>query len=75
MKTAVRALCYGHGSVQEIHPGDSVWIPAEVKHWHGASKTTAMTHIAIAEAVEGKVVDWLEPVSNEQYNSQERTLE
>ncbi|MGB6008569.1 (R)-mandelonitrile lyase [Castellaniella sp.] len=61
----------GAGFVQEwdgpersIHPGDQVWIPAGVKHWHGASPTAAMTHIAIAEALDGKVVDWLEKVDD-----------
>lgn len=53
--------------VQEIKPGDVVWIPAGVKHWHGAAPTTGMTHIAIAEALDGKVVDWMEKVSDEQY--------
>ena len=52
---------------QEIHPGDTVWIPPGVKHWHGASPTVGMTHIAIAEALDGKTVEWMEKVSNEQY--------
>jgi quercetin dioxygenase-like cupin family protein len=55
------------GPVQEIRPGDIVWIPPGVKHWHGAAPTTAMTHIAIQEHVDGKVVDWMEKVSDEQY--------
>lgn len=55
------------GPVQEIRPGDTVWIPAGVKHWHGATATTAMTHIALAEALDGTAVDWLEPVSEAQY--------
>jgi quercetin dioxygenase-like cupin family protein len=55
------------GPVSEIRPGDVVWIPAGVKHWHGASPTTAMTHIAIQEARDGTVVTWLEHVSDEQY--------
>ena len=55
------------GAVQEIRPGDIVWFAAGERHWHGASPTTAMTHIAFAEAEDGKVVDWLEPVSDEQY--------
>lgn len=55
------------GPVQEIRPGDTVWIPPGVKHWHGASRSTAMSHIAIAEALDGKVVDWMEEVSDEQY--------
>nr|WP_085728512.1 cupin domain-containing protein [Pseudomonas sp. R37(2017)] len=64
----------GSGLVQElgqpvrsIKPGDTVWIPPNVKHWHGATATTAMTHIAIAEVLDGKVVDWMEQVSDEQY--------
>ncbi len=55
------------GPVEEIHPGDVVWFPPNLKHWHGASLTTAMTHIAIHEALNGKVVDWMEKVSDEQY--------
>ncbi len=50
------------GPVQEIRQGDTVWIPPCVKHWHGAGETTAMSHIAIAESLDGKVVDWMEPV-------------
>ena len=53
--------------VQEIRPGDIVWIPPGVKHWHGAAPTTAMTHIAIQEHLDGKVVDWMEKVSDEHY--------
>jgi quercetin dioxygenase-like cupin family protein len=53
--------------IEEIHPGDVVWFPPHVKHWHGATPTTAMTHIAIQERLDGKVVDWLEKVSDEQY--------
>ena len=55
------------GPVEEVHPGDVVWFPPGEKHWHGASPTTAMTHIAIQEQLDGKVVDWLEHVSDEQY--------
>lgn len=55
------------GSVEEIHPGDVVWFPPGVRHWHGATATTAMTHTAIHELLDGKAVDWLEPVSEEQY--------
>jgi quercetin dioxygenase-like cupin family protein len=54
-------------AVEEIRPGDVVWIPPGVKHWHGATATTAMTHIAIQEKLNGSVGDWLEPVSEEQY--------
>jgi quercetin dioxygenase-like cupin family protein len=52
---------------EEIQPGDVVWFPPGVKHWHGATSTTAMTHIAIQEQLDGKTVDWLEHVSDEQY--------
>jgi quercetin dioxygenase-like cupin family protein len=55
------------GPVEEIHPGDVVWFPAGEKHWHGASPTTAMTHIAIQESLDGKVVEWMEKVTDEQY--------
>lgn len=55
------------GPVEEIRPGDVVWIPPGEKHWHGASPATAMTHIAVQEHLEGKVVDWMEPVGDEQY--------
>jgi quercetin dioxygenase-like cupin family protein len=55
------------GPVEEIRPGDVVWFPPGVKHWHGASPTVAMTHIAIHEALDGKVVEWMEKVSDEEY--------
>jgi quercetin dioxygenase-like cupin family protein len=55
------------GPVEEILPGDVVWFAAGEKHWHGASPTTAMTHIAIQERLDGKVVEWLEQVTDEQY--------
>jgi len=61
-----RAQCEG-GAMEEIRPGDVVWFPAGVKHWHGAGPSTAMTHIAIQEQVEGKAVTWLEKVTDEQY--------
>jgi 4-carboxymuconolactone decarboxylase len=54
-------------AVDEIRAGDVVWIPAGVKHWHGAAPTTAMTHIALADAVDGRTVEWLEQVSDAQY--------
>ncbi|MFA5957737.1 cupin domain-containing protein [Hyphomicrobium sp.] len=57
------------GPVEEIRPGDVVWFPPGEKHWHGATATTAMTHIAIQEASNGKTVDWLEHVSDEQYRA------
>ena len=55
------------GATEEVRPGDVVWFPPGEKHWHGAAPTTAMTHIAIQEALEGKVVEWMEHVSDEQY--------
>jgi len=55
------------GLVEAIYPGDIVWFPPGEKHWHGAAPTTAMTHIAIAELLDGKAVDWLEKVTDEQY--------
>lgn len=55
------------GPVEEINPGDVVWFNPNEKHWHGASPTIAMTHIAIQEQLNGKVVDWMEKVSDEQY--------
>ena len=55
------------GPIKEIQPGDVVWFEPGEKHWHGASPTAAMTHIAIQEAFNGKVVDWMEQVSDEQY--------
>jgi quercetin dioxygenase-like cupin family protein len=55
------------GSIEEIRPGDVVWFAPGEKHWHGATPTTAMTHIAIQEALDGKVVDWMEKVRDEQY--------
>jgi quercetin dioxygenase-like cupin family protein len=53
--------------IEEIHPGDVVWILPGEKHWHGATATTAMTHIAIQEQLDGKTADWMEKVSDEQY--------
>ena len=55
------------GPIEEIRPGDVVWFSPAEKHWHGAAPTTAMTHIAIQEQLDGKVVDWMEQVTNEQY--------
>ena len=55
------------GPVEEIRAGDIIWFEPGEKHWHGASATTARTHIAIAEALDGKVVDWMETVTDEQY--------
>jgi len=56
------------GPIQEIKAGDVIWCPPKVKHWHGASPTTAMTHIAITGTLNGKNVEWMEKVSDEQYN-------
>ena len=55
------------GMIEEIRPGDVVRIPPGERHWHGAAPTTAMTHIAIQERLDGKAVDWMEQVSDEQY--------
>ena len=55
------------GPIEDIRPGDVVWFAPGEKHWHGASPTTAMTHIAIQENQNGKVVDWMEKVTDEQY--------
>ena len=55
------------GTIEKIYPGDVVWFPPGEKHWHGASPNTAMTHIAIQEYLDGKAVDWMDKVSDEQY--------
>ncbi|GHC76469.1 hypothetical protein GCM10010136_27190 [Limoniibacter endophyticus] len=55
------------GSLEQVRPGDVVWFPADEKHWHGASATVAMTHIAIQEAINGSAVTWMEKVTDEQY--------
>jgi len=55
------------GPIEEIRPGDVIWFPPGEKHWHGATATTAMTHIAIVERLDGKSSDWMEKVSDEQY--------
>ena len=56
------------GPIEEIRPGDVVWFPPGEKHWHGATASTGMTHIAVQEALNGQVADWLEHVSDEQYS-------
>jgi len=58
------------GPTEEIRPGDVVWFPPGEKHWHGASSTTSMTHIAIQEELDGTTADWMEKVSNMQYNGE-----
>jgi quercetin dioxygenase-like cupin family protein len=55
------------GHIEEIRPGDVVWFAPNEKHWHGATTTTAITHIAIQEALDGKAVEWMEHVTNEEY--------
>jgi len=57
------------GPVEEIRPGDVVWFPPNEKHWHGASPATAMAHIAIQESLDGRAVDWMEKVTDEQYGA------
>ena len=63
---AGRAQSWGQ-PIQELRPGDVVWFAPGENHWHGAAPTTAMTHIAMQERLDGKAVDWLEHVSDEQY--------
>jgi len=67
-------ITFGRGWLQEegeeileMNPGDVIWIPAGIKHWHGASPENAMTHIAIAESLNGSPVTWMEKVTDEQY--------
>ena len=57
------------GPIEEIRAGDIVWFGPGERHWHGASPTTAMTHIAIAEMLDGKVVEWMEHITDEQYGN------
>ncbi|MCJ2088132.1 cupin domain-containing protein [Methylobacterium sp. E-005] len=57
------------GPVEEIRPGDIVWFPPDEKHWHGATATTGMSHVAIAEKLDGKSVDWMEQVTDAQYRA------
>ena len=70
------AVISGFGRVQvwgqkarEIRPGDVVWIPPDEKHWHGAGPNTVMVHVAMQEALDGKHVEWMEPVTDEQYET------
>lgn len=62
------------GPVQDIFPGDVVWLEPDEKHWHGASPETAMTHIAVHEVLNGKAVDWMEHVTDEQYGAPESAV-
>jgi quercetin dioxygenase-like cupin family protein len=55
------------GPIEEVRPGDVVWFPPGLRHWHGATPTTAMTHIAVQESLDGKNVDWMEKVTDQQY--------
>jgi quercetin dioxygenase-like cupin family protein len=57
------------GRIEEILPGDVIWFPPGEKHWHGATPTTAMTHIAVQEALDGKTAEWMEEVSDAQYRA------
>jgi len=57
------------GPIEDIRPGDVIWFAPGEKHWHGAAPTTAMTHIAVQERLDGKTVDWMEKVSDEQYQA------
>ena len=65
--------CEG-ASTQTIRPGDVIWFPPGEKHWHGATASTAMSHIAIQEKLDGKVVDWLEQVTDAQYRQQRQDV-
>ena len=60
-------VCRWGGAIEELRPGDLVWIPPGEKHWHGAAPATAMTHVAIQERLDGKAVEWMEHVSDAQY--------
>ena len=60
------------GAVEEIRPGDAVWAPPGEKHWHGGADTTPLTVIAVQEALDGKVVEWMEKVSEEEYGKSRR---
>jgi quercetin dioxygenase-like cupin family protein len=57
------------GPIEQIRPGDVIWFPPAEKHWHGATPTTAMAHIAIVEHLDGKTADWMEKVSDEQHGT------
>ncbi len=70
--SGIRRVQREGGPIEEIRPGDVVWFGAGEKYWHGASPDVAMTHIAIQEAQDGKVVDWMEHVTDEQYQGDQR---
>ena len=71
--TAGCGLVHGWGSpVEQIRPGDVIWCPPGEKHWHGATATAAMTHIAIVEQLDGKAVEWMENVTDEEYAAASR---
>ena len=61
------------GPIETIRPGNVVWFPPGLRHWHGATTTTAMTHIAIQEALNGKMVDWMEKVTDQQYDAKSKS--
>jgi quercetin dioxygenase-like cupin family protein len=61
------------GPVEEIRPGDVIHFPPGEKHWHGASPTTAVTHIALQESLNGRTVDWMEKVTDQEYQSRSQT--
>ena len=61
------------GAIEEVRPGDIVWFPPGLRHWHGGTEKTAMTHIAIQEALNGKMVEWMEQVSDEEYKAKIKT--
>jgi len=63
------------GQIQEIRQGDVVWIPPGIKHWHGATASTSMTHIGIQESLDGKAVEWMEQVSDQQYRNPQSSSE
>ena len=66
--TAAQGWVQREGSpIEEVRPGDTVWFASGEKHWHEATPTTAMMHLAIVEELDGKNSDWLEPVTDEQY--------
>ena len=67
--SGVGRVCRWGGTIEDVRPGDIVWFPPGLKHWHGATPTTAMSHIAISEKLDGKSVDWLEKVNDADYGA------